>query len=146
MISLIVVIFQLLSCVQLFAIPWTAPCQASLSFTISQSLLKLMSIDLVMPSNHLVPCCPLLLLPSVSQHQGLFQWVSSSHQVDKVLQFQLQHQSFPSNEYSELISFRIVGFDLLAIQGTLKSLLQHHGSKASIFWCSDFFMVQFSHS
>ena len=100
--------------------------------------------DAIQPSYPLLsPSPPVFCL---SQHQGLFQWVSSSHQVDKVLQFQLQHQSFPSNEYSELISFRMDGFDLLAIQGTLKSLLQDHGSKASIFWCSDFFIVQFSHS
>ena len=78
-----------------------------------------------------------------SQHQGLFQWVSSSHQVVKVLELQFQHQS--SNEYWELISFRIDCFDLLAVQGTLKSLLQHHSSKASILWCSAFFMVQIWH-
>ena len=77
------------------------------------------------------------------QHQSLFQWVSSSHQVTKVLELKLQHQS--SNEYSRLISFKMYCLDLLAIQGTLKSLLQHHSSKASILWCSAFFMVQLSH-
>ena len=83
---------------------------------------------------------------NLSQHQGLFQWVSSSHQVAKVLEFQLQHQSFhPSNKYSGLISFRIDWLDLLAAQGTLKSLLQHHSSKASILQCSSFLIIQFSH-
>ena len=80
---------------------------------------------------------------SLSQQQGLFQWVSSSHQVVKVLELQLQYS--PSNEYSGLISFRIDWFDLLAVQGTLKSLLQHHSSKASTLWCSAFIMVQLSH-
>ena len=96
-----VVVVQSLSCVQLFATPWTAAHQASLSIINSQSLLKLMSIDLVMPSNHLILCCPLLLLPSpsppalhLSQHQGLFQWMGSSHQVAIVLERQLQHQTF----------------------------------------------------
>ena len=89
-------------------------------------------------------CHSLLLLPSIfSQHQGFFQWVSTSHQVAKVLEPQLQHQSF--NEYSGLISFRIDWFDLLAVQVTLKSLLQHHSSKALILWWSAFFMVQLSH-
>ena len=122
---------------------WTAVHQASMSNTNSWSLLKLMSIESVMPSNHLILYHPLLLLPSLSQHQGLFQWVSSLHQVAKVLEFQLQHQS--SNEYSGLISFRMDWLDLLAVQGTLKSLLQHHSSKASILWHSAFFIVQLSH-
>ena len=91
------------------------------------------------PQSH--PSLPAL---NFSQNQGLFQWVGSSHQVAKILEFQLQHKSF--NEYSELISFRIDCFDLLAVQGTLKSLLQHHSSKASVLWCSAFFMVQLSHS
>ena len=117
--------------------------QASLSFTIPQSLLKLVSIELVIPSNHLA----LLLLSSpafnLSQHQGLFSWVSSLHQVAKLLELQLQHQSF--QWIFRLISFRVNWFDLLAVQGTLKSLLQHHSSKASILQCSAFFMAQLSH-
>ena len=136
---------SVLSHVQLFATPWTAPRQASLSFTNSQSLLKLMSIESVMPSNHLHP----LLSPSppifnLSQHQGLFQWVSSSHEVAKVLEFQLQHQSFQCIFRTDFL--RIDWFDLLAVQGTLKSLLQHHSSKASILQCSAFFIVQLSHA
>ena len=110
--------------------PWTTACQASLSFTISQSLLKFMSTKSLMPSS------PSYL--SLSLYQGLFQWVSSSHQVAKVLGLQLQHPSFRS-------IFRIDRFDLLAVQGTLKRFLQHHNSKASTFWHSDFFMVQLSH-
>ena len=92
----VAVVVQLLSCVQLFATLWTAACQASLSFTSSWSLLKLMSIELVMPSNHLILCHSSASLPALylSQHQGLFQWVGSSHQVAKILELQLQHQSF----------------------------------------------------
>ena len=135
---------QSLSRVRLFATPLTAARQVSLSITNSRSLLKPMSIVLVMPSNHLILRC----LPSpafnLSQHQGLFQWVSSSYQVAKVLEFQLQHS--PSNEHSGLISFRMDWLDLLAVQGTLKRLLQHHSSKASILQCSVFFMGQLSHS
>ena len=98
--------------------------------------------DAIQPSQPLsIPFPPTF---NLSQHQGLFQWVSSLHQVAKVLQFQLQHQSF--NEYSGLISFRMDCLDLLAVQGTLKSLLQHHGSKTSILWLSAFFTVQLSHS
>ena len=116
---------------------------ASLSITNSRSLLKLMFIELVMPSNHLIllsPFCPAFYL---SQNQGLFQWVSSSHQVAKVWSFSFSIS--PSNEYSGLISFRIDWFDLLAVQGTLISLLQHHSLKASILWCSAFLLVQLSH-
>ena len=94
-----------------------------------------MSIKLVISSNHLILCHPLLLLPSISQHQGIFQLVSSSHWVAKVLEFQLQ----------QLISFRMDWLDLLAVRGTLKSLLQHHSSKASILQHSAFFIVQLSH-
>ena len=115
-----------------------------MSFTISWSLLKLMSIESVMLSNHLLLCRSLPLLPSIvpSVYSQVFsQWVHSSYQVAKVLE--LQHQFY--NEYSGLISFRIDWFDLFAIQGTLKSLLQHQSSKASVFWCSAFFMVQLSH-
>ena len=97
--------------------------------------------DTIQPSHPLSSPSP--PAPKPSQHQGLFQWVSSSHQVAKGLEFQLQHQ--PSNEYSGLISFRIGWFDLLAVQRTLKSLLQHHNSKASILWCSASFTVQLSH-
>ena len=117
---------QLLSHVQLFAMPWTVAHQASLSITNSWSLLKLMSIESVIPSNHLILCCPLLLLPSIFSSIRVFSNVSSSHQVAKYWSFSIS----PSNEYSGLISFRIDWFDLLAVQGTLKSLLQHH--KASI--------------
>ena len=129
---------QLLSCVWLFVTQWTVAHQASLFITDSRSLLKLMSIESVMPSSH-----PLLLvLFSLSPSPPAFnlsQWVNTSYQVAKISEFQLQHQS--SNEYSGLISFRIDWFDLLAVQGTLKSLLQHHSSKASILRCSTFFVV-----
>ena len=134
------VVVQLLNCVQLFATPWTAACQGSLSFIISQSLLRLMSFESVMPSNHLILCCPLLLLPSI--------FPSISESVLHIRWPKYWSFSFsisPSNEYSGLVSFRIDWFDLLAVQGTLKSFLQHHSSKASIFWCSAFFMVRLSH-
>ena len=134
---------QSLSRARLFVTPWITARQPSLSITNTWSWLKLMSIESVMPSSHLILCCPLLPILNLAQNHGLFQWVSSSHQVAKVLEFQLQHQS--SNEYSGLISFRINWFDLLAVQGTLKSLLQHHSSKASVFRCLAFFMVQLSH-
>ena len=132
---------QLLSHVRLFATPWTAAHQASLSITNSQSLLKLMSIKSVMRSNHLILCHPLLLLPSIFPSIR----VSSSESVlhirwPKYWSFSIS----PSNEYSGLISFRIDWFDLLAVQGTLKSLLQLHSSKASILQCSAFFVVQLS--
>ena len=129
---------QLLSCVLLFATSWTAARQASLSITKSRSLRKLRSIELVMPSNHLILCHPLLLLPSFFSSIR----VSSNESVLHISLPKYWSFSFslsPSNEYSELISFRIDWFDLLAVQGTLKSLLQHHGSKASILWCSAFF-------
>ena len=125
--------------------PWTAAHEASLSIpTNSQSLLKLTSIELVMPSNHLILCHPLLLPPSVFPSIRVF----SSESVlcirwpkDWSFSFNIS----PSNEYSGLISFRMDWFDLLAVQGTLKSLVQHHSSKASILWCSAFFIVQLSH-
>ena len=98
--------------------------------------------DAIQPSHPLSPPSPPAF--NLAQHQGLFQWVSSSHQVAKVLEFQLTIS--PSNEYSGLISFRIDWFDLLAVQGTLKSLLQHHSSRTSILWHSAFFIVQLSHS
>ena len=134
---------QLLSRVWLFATPWTAAHQAFLSITNSQNLFKLMSIELVMPSNHLILSSLSPLAVNLSQHQGLFQWVSSSYQVAKVLEFQLQHESF---QWIFRIDFlRIDWFDGLAVQGTLKSLLQHHSSKASILQCSAFFILQLSH-
>ena len=128
--------------VSLFVTLWTAACQASLSST--QSLLNIMSIELVMPSNHLILCYPLLLLPSIFPSIGFF----SSELALPIRWPKYWSFSFsisPSNEYSGLISFRTDWFDLQAVQGTLKSLLQHHHSKASILWCSAFFMVQLSH-
>ena len=136
---------QLLSRVQLFVTPWTAACQAFLSITSSQSLLKLMSITLVIPSNHLILCHPLLLQPSVFPSLRVFSnesvlpirwpkyWSSASASI------------LPMNSNEFLISFRMDWLDLLAVQGTLKSLLQHHSSKASILWHSGFFIAQLSH-
>ena len=136
-----VAVIQLLSCIWLFATPWTIARQASLSFTISLSLLKLMFIESVMPSNHLIFCRPLLLLPSVFPSIRIFSNKSALHiRWPKYWSFSIS----PSNEYSGFISFRIDWFDLLAVRGTLKSLLQYHSSKASIFRCSAFY-VQFSH-
>ena len=135
---------QSLSRVWLFATPWTAECQASLSITISQSSLKLMSIESVMPSNQLVLYCPLLLLPSVFPSIRVF----SKESVPRIRWPNYCSFSFsisPSSEYSGLISFRMDWLDLLAVQGTLKSLLQHRSSKAWILWCSAFFIVQLSH-
>ena len=118
--------------------------QASLSITNSWSLLKLMSLELVMPSNHLIPCCPLFLLPSVFLSIRFFSKESVFHiRWPKYWSFSFSIN--PSNEYSGLISLRIDWLDLLAVQGTLKNLLQHHSSKASILRCSAFFIVQFSH-
>ena len=118
--------------------------QASLSFTISQSLFKLMSIKSVMPSNHLILCCPLLLLPLIFPSIRVFSNESVLHnRWPKYWSFSFSIS--PSNEYSGLISFRIDWFDLFAVQMTLKSLLQHHSSKASILKCSAFFMVHLSH-
>ena len=135
---------QSLSHVQFFVTPCTTACQASLSITNSRSLLKLMSIESVMPSNHLILCHPLLLLPSIFTRIRVFSNESVFlHQVAKYWSFSCSIS--PSNEYSGLISFRMAWLDLLAVQGTLKSLLQHHSSKASIFQCSAFLMVQLSH-
>ena len=124
--------------------PWTAACQTSLSIANSQSLLRLTSIESVMPSNHLILCCLLLLLPSVFPNMRVYssepalriRWPK-----DGSFHFNIR----PSNEHSGLISFRSDWLDLLAVQRTLKSLLQHHSSKASILWCSAFFIVQLSH-
>ena len=136
-----VVDVQLLSRVQLFATPWTVARQSSLSFAISWSMLKFMSIELVMPTNHLILCLPLLLLPSIFPSIRVFSNESAlCIRWPKYWSFSFSIN--PSKEYSGLISFRIDWFDLLAVQGTLKSLLQHHSSKASVFQCSVFFMVQ----
>ena len=135
---------QLLSRARLFITPWTAAHQASLSITNSQSLLKLMSIESVMPSNHLILCRPLLLLPSIFPSIRVFSNESVLH-IKWPKYWSFSFNISPSNEYSRLISFRMDWFDLLAVQGTLKSLLQHHSSKASILWLSAFFIVQLSH-
>ena len=138
---------QLLSCVLLFATQWTAARQASLSITNSQSLLQLMSIELMMPSNHLILCRPVILLPSV------FPSIREKHHFSSESVLHIRWPKYwnfsfsisPSNKYSGLISFRMDWLDLLAAQGTLKSLLQHHTSKASILQHSSFFIVQVSH-
>ena len=135
---------QSLSRVWLFATPWFAANQASLYITNSQSLLKLMSIELVMPFNRLIFCHPLLLPSSIFPSIRVF----SNESVLRIRWSKYWSFSFsisPSNEHSGLISFRMNWLDLLAFQGTLKSLLQHHSSKASILWCSAFFIVQLSH-
>ena len=124
--------------------PWTTACQASLSITNSQSLLKLMSIELVMPSNHLILCCPLFLPPSIFPSIRVFSNESVLH-IRRPKYCSFSFSISPSNEYSGLISFRMDWLDPLAVQGTLKSLLQHHSSKASILWRSAFFIVQLSH-
>ena len=135
---------QSLSCVRLFATPWTAAHQASLSITNSRSLPKLTSIESMMPSNYLILCRPLLLLPSVfpsirvfSNESALCIWWPKY--------WSFSFKISPTNEYPGLISFRIDWLDLLAVQGTLKSFLQHHSSKASILQRSAFFIVQLSH-
>ena len=136
---------QLLSGIRLFVTPWTAVRQASLSITSSRSLLKLMSIESVMPSKHLILCCPLLLLPSIFPSIRGFSSESVLH-IRWLRYWSFSFSISPSNEYSGLISFRIDWIDLLAVQETLKSLLQYHSSKASILECSAFFIVQLSHS
>ena len=133
------VVIHSLSSVQLFVTPWTAAHQTSLSITISQSLLKLMSIESAMPSNHLILCCPLLLPHSIFSSNRVF-----SNESVLCIRWQ-KYWSFSfnicsSNEHPGLISFRMDWFDLLAVQGTLKNL-QHHGSKASILQCSAFFII-----
>ena len=135
---------QSLSCVQLFATPWTAARQVSLSITNSQNLLKLISIESVMPSNHLILCRPLLLLPSIFPSIRVFSNKSVLHIMwPKYWSFSFSISL--SSEYSGLTSFRIDWLDHLAVQGTLKNLLQHHSSKASILQHSAFFRVQLSH-
>ena len=135
---------QSLSRVQLFVTPWIAACQASLSITNSWSLLKLMSIELMMPSNHLILCGPLLLPPSIFPSIRVFsnEWILH---IRWPKYWSFRFSISPSNEDSGLISFRMDWLDLLAVQGALKSLLQHHSSNASIFQCSRFFIVQLSH-
>jgi len=129
------IVVQSLNHVRLFETTWTAAPQASLSFTISHSLLKLMSIESLIPSNYLILCHPHLLLPSIFPSIRVFsKWVGSLHQVAKVLELQLQYQSFQWI-YSGLISFAINWFDLLAVQGTLNSLLQHHNTHAFFSCC-----------
>ena len=134
---------QLLSHVQLFATPWTAACQASLSITNSWSVFKPMSFESMMPSNHLILYCPLLLLPSIFPSIRVFTNGSVLH-IRWPKYWIFSFSISPSNEYSGLISFRMDCLDLLAVQGTLKSLLQHHSSNASIFQCSASFAVQLS--
>ena len=130
--------------IQLFATPWIAACQASLSITNSRSSHKLMSIESVMPSSHLILCRPLLLLPSISPSIRVFSNESTLHmRWPKYWSFSFSIS--PSNENPGQISFRMDWLDLLTVQGTLKSLLQHHNSKASILQCSAFFTVQLSH-
>ena len=135
---------QILNSVQLFAIPRTAAHQASLSITNSRSLLKLMSIVSVMPSKHLIFCHPLLQQPSIFPSIRVFSNESILH-IRWPKYWSFGFSISPSSEYSGLISFRIDGLDILAVQGTLKSLLQNHRSKAKILWCSAFIIVQFSH-
>jgi len=136
---------QSLSRVWLFATPWIAAHQASLSITNSRSLLKLMSIELVLPSSHLILCHPLLLLPSIPPRMRVFS-NESTLCIRWPKYWSFSFSISPSNEHTGLISFGMDWLDLLAVQGTLKSLLQHHSSKTSIFRHSAFFTVQLSHS
>ena len=124
--------------------PWTAAHQASLFFTISWSLLKLMSLELVMPSNHLILCHSLLLLPSIFPSIRIFS-NESAVCIRWPKYWSFSFSISPFNEYSRLISFKIYWFDLLVVQRTFKSFLQHHSLKASILWCTAFFMIQPSH-
>ena len=136
-----IVVVQLLNHVPLFATQWTEACQVSLS-SLSLSLLRFMSVESLMSSNHLIHCRPLLLLPSIFPSIKVFSSESGLHiRWPKYCSFSVS----TSNEYSGLISFRIDWFDLLAIHGTLKSLPQHHNSKASVIWHSAFFMFRLSH-
>ena len=136
--------FQSLSCVQLYATPWTAARQVSLFVTNSWSLLKLMSIKSVITSNHLILCRPLLLLPSIFPSIRVF-FNESVLCIRWPKYWNFCFSISPFNQYSGLISFRMDWLDLLAVQGTLKSLLQHHNSKVSIFLCSAFLIVQLSY-
>ena len=134
----------MLSRVRLFESLWTAACQTSLSIADSRNLLKLTSIESVMPSNHLILCRPLLLPPSIFPSIRVLSNVSALR-IRWPKYWSFSFSICPSNEYLELISFRMDWLDLLAVKGTLKSLLQHHSSKASILQCSAFFIVQLSH-
>ena len=131
---------QSLSCVWLFATPWIAARQASLSITNSQSSLRLTSVKSVMPSSHLILCHPLLLLPSIPPSITIFS-NESTLRMRWPKYWSFSFGIIPSKEHPGLISFRMDWLDLLAVQGTLKSLLQHHSSKASILWCSAFFTI-----
>ena len=142
--NLMFISVQLLSHVWLFVTPWTVARQTSLSTTNSWRLLKLMSILLVMPSNHLILCCPLLLPPSIFPSIRILSY-ESFFCIRWPKDWSFRFSISPSNEYSVLISFRMDWLDLLIVQGTLKSLLQHHSSKASILLHSAFFMIQLSH-
>ena len=135
---------QSLSHVRLFVTPWTAARQVSLSIASSQSLLKLMPIELMMPSNHLILCHPLLLPPSIFSSIRVFSNESALH-IRWPKYWSSSFNISPSNEHPGLISFRMDWLDLLAVQGTLESLLQHHSSKASVLQCSALFVVQLSH-
>ena len=139
------IVVQLLSCVWHFATPWAAVCQASLSIANPWSLLKLMSIASVMPSNHPILYCSLFLLPSIFPSIRVFS-NESTLCIRWPKYWSFSFSISPSNEYSGLISFRMDWLDLLGVQGTLKSLFQHHSSKASVLWHSAFFMVQLSHT
>ena len=136
---------QSLSCVQLFVTPWTAPHQASLSITNSRSSPKLMSLESAMPSSHLISCCPFLLLPAIPHRVRVFS-NDSTLRMRWPKYWSFSFSISPSKEHPGLISFRMDWLDLLAVHGTLKSLLQHHSSKVSILRCSVFFTVQLSHS
>ena len=135
---------QLLNHVQLFATPWTAACQAYMLIKNSQSLLKLMSIESVMPSNHLILCHPLLLLPSIFPSIRVFSNESALH-IRWPKNWSFSFNISPSNGHLGLISFRMDWLDFLAVEGILKNLLQHQSSKASIHWHSAFFIVQLSY-
>ena len=136
------VVVKSLSCIRLFLTPWTAAHQASLFFSSSWSLFRFMSVEWVLPSNHLILCCPLLLLPSIFPSIMVFSNEPVLHiKWPKYWNFSIS----PSSEYSCVISFRIDWFDHLAVQGTFESLLQHHKSKPSILQCPVFIMVQLSH-
>ena len=139
------VVVQLPSCVWLFATPWPAAWQAFLSLTVSRSLPKFMSIALVMPSSHLILWCPLLLLPSIFPSIKDFSSESAIH-IRWPKYWSCSFSISPSNKYSGLFFLKIDWFDLLAVQGTFRSLLQHHSSKTSILWCSAFFTLQVSQS
>ena len=136
----VVVVVQSLSHVWLFPAPWTAACQASLSFIIFQSLFRLVSAELVALSNYLILCCPLLLLPSIFPRIRVFS-NEPALRIRWPKYWRFNFSISPSNEYSGLISFKIDWFDLFAVQRTLKSLFQNHNLKASVLWCSAFFMV-----